>query len=89
MFDFYRQALLSSLKRIILFISISYFCEFSHFSVPAMYDLRGRKGKARMIWKNMNETCLHLFSSCTGKKKTLRLDFATVVDNYSDLVIIL
>ena len=47
------------------------------------------KAKARMIWKNMNETCLHLFSSCTDKKKTLRLDFATVVDKYNDLVIIL
>ena len=89
MFDFYRQALLSSLKRIILFISISYFCEFSHFSVPAMYDLRERKGQGSNNMENMNETCLHLFSSCTGKKKSLRLDFATVVDNYSDLVIIL
>ena len=40
-----------------------------------------------MIWKNMNETSL--VQLLHGQKKTLRLDFATVVDNYNDLVIIL
>ena len=46
--------------------------------------LEKEKVKARMIWKNMNETCPDLFSSNTEK-----LDFATVVDNYNDSDIIL
>ena len=38
-----------------------------------------------MIWKNMNETCPNLFSSKT-EKKTFKLDFATVVDNYNWII---
>ena len=49
--------------------------------------LEKEKVKARMIWKNMNETCPDLFSSNTEKK--LKLDFATVVDDYNDSDIIL
>ena len=50
--------------------------------------LEKEKVKARMIWKNMNETCPDLFSSNT-EKKTFKLDFATVVDDYNDSDIIL
>ena len=38
-----------------------------------------------MIWKNMNESCPNLFSSNT-EKKTFKLDFATVVDNYNWII---
>ena len=71
MFDFSRQALLSSLKRIILFISISYFCEFSHFSVPAMYDLRERKGQGSNDMEKYEWDLSSLVQLLHGKKKNL------------------
>ena len=55
MINFFFRSLfcyLNSVKRIILFISISYFCEFSHISVPAMYDFGEGKGQGSNDMEN-------------------------------------
>ena len=91
MINFFFRSLfcyLSSVKRVILFISISYFCEFSHISVPAMYDFGEGKGQGSNDMEKYKWDLSWLFQLQHGKK-TFKLDFATVVDDYNDSDIIL